>query len=319
MKEEIGGYFELELSKAEPFWPLLGQSIHLNSGRHALEYILRSLKKVDCVYLPFYTCDSVFEPFKRLAIPFKFYHVNDKLEIAEEINLGVNDYIIINNYFGVKDSYVNTMFSKYGNHMILDATQSLYFRPKLGLKAFYSPRKFVGVPDGGFAVTTSAVDFEIPQGYSYDKCDSLLKRLDKNASLGYSDFKSASQNISQENMSSMSKLTSALIQSIDFDFIGIKRRTNFDILHSALSSTNQLQLPFSETLSCPMVYPYRTEGETLRKRLIENKVFVATYWPNVVENKMLNPVEAKLATEIIPLPIDQRYGEEEMNRIIKLI
>jgi len=46
---------------------------------------------------------------------------------------------------------------------------------------------------------------------------------------------------------------------------------------------------------------------------------VATYWPNVFnwcENKTL---EFDLAKNILPLPIDQRYGSEEMERIVELI
>ena len=68
-----------------------------------------------------------------------------------------------------------------------------------------------------------------------------------------------------------------------------------------------------------MVYPFMTSDESLRAWLIENKVFVTRYWPNVLGWCSNDDIEYKLATRIIPLPIDQRYGEEDMKRIIGII
>ena len=68
-----------------------------------------------------------------------------------------------------------------------------------------------------------------------------------------------------------------------------------------------------------MVYPFMTDtNRNLRKELIDNKIFVARYWPNV---EMLNGFETEfnMANGIIPLPCDQRYGEREMDRIIDVI
>jgi hypothetical protein len=68
-----------------------------------------------------------------------------------------------------------------------------------------------------------------------------------------------------------------------------------------------------------MVYPYQTNDTTLRARLIENQVFVATYWPNVLEWCNEGDFEYELCKNIIPIPIDQRYGEEDMKRVIEII
>ena len=57
----------------------------------------------------------------------------------------------------------------------------------------------------------------------------------------------------------------------------------------------------------------------LKKRLIDNKIFVATYWPNVLEWCKEDDIEYKLCKSIIPIPIDQRYGKEDMNRILEII
>ena len=53
--------------------------------------------------------------------------------------------------------------------------------------------------------------------------------------------------------------------------------------------------------------------------LIANKVFVAKYWPNVDEWAGKDALETWMANYILPLPIDQRYGKEDMERIIQIL
>ena len=74
-----------------------------------------------------------------------------------------------------------------------------------------------------------------------------------------------------------------------------------------------------DTFECPMVYPYLTEDSSLRQKLIENKIFVATYWPNVMKWEHKGFWETNLAECLIPIPCDQRYGKDNMNIIVKLI
>ena len=108
--------------------------------------------------------------------------------------------------------------------------------------------------------------------------------------------------------------------SVDFDYIKEKRKANFNFLHSELKHTNKLNIKDLLSFVCPMVYPYYTDDEKLRSRLIDNKIFVATYWPNVLEwCKDQEGIEYDLAKKIIPLPIDQRYELQDLNYIIEFI
>ena len=59
----IGGYFELELSCFGNFPHRDG--LLVNIGRNALELILRSIKNIKTLYIPYYTCDVVLEPLKK--------------------------------------------------------------------------------------------------------------------------------------------------------------------------------------------------------------------------------------------------------------
>lgn len=58
---------------------------------------------------------------------------------------------------------------------------------------------------------------------------------------------------------------------------------------------------------------------SLKKKMIENKVYVATYWPNVFNWCGKDTFEYGLVSNMVALPIDQRYGKEEMERIMKIL
>ena len=68
-----------------------------------------------------------------------------------------------------------------------------------------------------------------------------------------------------------------------------------------------------------MVYTFLTPIQGLREKLIENKVFVARYWPNVLEWTTKDDIEYLITYQMLPLPIDQRYGEGDMKRITDII
>lgn len=315
---EIGGYFELELPESD--LSMLPPGVLVNSGRHALEYIIRAFKdNIQTIWLPHYTCEVVLQPMRRCGVNFKFYSINERLEIADDIVLKEGEFLLANNYFGIKDDYISQLTRRYKNHLIVDNAQAFYCPEELGSSYIYSPRKFFGIPDGGIVSCTSKLEENLPEGFSFGRCSHLLKRIDKDAECGYNDFRSNSLQLSDEPLTCMSKLTERLLGTIDFEWIKIKRRSNFETLHSALASTNKLFLPNSDSYACPMVYPYMTSDSCLRKKLIDNKIFVATYWSNVLNWCQEDSTEYKLAKYILPLPIDQRYDLEDMKRIIGII
>lgn len=312
----IGGYFELEL-------PVQGAILHddaifLNSGRACFEYILRA-NKITKVYIPKYTCDVMLEPLKKLNISYDFYTINKSLEIKEEIALNPNDYLMYVNYFGVKDKYCHELASRYGSNLILDYSQALFSDPIRKNHTLYSPRKFFGLPDGGILYTPTRLTESLPQGVSYGRMSHLLKRLDLGAEQGYEDYKINDDSLRGEPMSAMSQLTKSLLAGLNFEDSKARRIANFDALHKVLKSSNELDID-DTSAQAPLCYPYYIDhGDKLRDKLINNKVFVATYWPNVFNWCTPEELEYVLAENIVPLPIDQRYEEDDMKRIIKAI
>ena len=315
----IGGYFELADKDCMcASMPIDG--IALNTCRNALEYIILQLFDAKKIFVPYYTCEAVIEPLKRLQVEYEFYHINEYLEIAEVFALQEGDYLIANNYFGIKDAYIANLAKKYGKRLIIDNAQALFAPILPEIKAAYSTRKFVGVADGGFAVGVSKslmADYKKDNSSEHDS--HLYIRKEKGAEVGFQDYQANEGKLDNQPIKRMSPQTKSILSNIDYDSVIEKRRWNYQHLNDNLGVMNLLQLPSIDSFKCPMVYPFMTADNSLRKRLIQNKIFVARYWPNVLEWCNEDKLEYRLATQIIPLPIDQRYGEIEMNKIIEII
>lgn len=312
--EPIGGYFSLELPLYEEYH---ANAIKLNTGRNGLEYILRC-RKYNKVYIPYYTCGVVLEPFEKLGVKYQFYHVNRQLELAEVISLNAGEALLYTNYFGLKQDTIKQLAQRYRHQLIIDNTQAFYEKPLEGVDTFYTCRKFFGVPDGAYVYTDAEAEFTPSEDYSWERMDFLLKRIDLSPEEGYADFRRQSGLLVGADIRQMSKLTQRLMASIDYKAAAVRRRNNFNILHDSLQTSNLLSFHLnSETV--PMVYPYMTDDESLRDALISKKIFVARYWPNVLDWTAEGSLEHTLTKNILPLPIDQRYGEEDMKRIVSAI
>lgn len=312
--KSIGGYFSLELSKGEAYHP---QAIALNTGRNCLEYILRC-RNYRKVYIAYYTCLVEMEPFHKLDIPYEYYHINEQLEIAEDISLGSEEALVYTNYFGLKQTYVERLAKRYGKQLIVDNTQAFYAKPIADIDTFYSCRKFFGVSDGAYLYTDAKADFEIEQDVSYDRMSFLLKRLDLGAEAAYIDFREQNKRLVGQPIKRMSNLTDQLMKGIDYPSAAQRRRENYKYLHQYLAETNQLSLELDEE-AIPLAYPYLTKDGELKQKLIDERIYVPTYWSNVLEWSQKKDLEYLLAQKACFLPIDQRLGIEEMERILNVI
>lgn len=306
----IGGYFELELPR---FPELHAEAIALNSGRFCLEYILRC-KKYSKVYVPYFTCDSAVEPLEKLGVPYEFYHIDKDYHITDDIRLQDGEALMYTNYWGLQDEYCKQLAYRYQKQLILDYTQAFFSNPIAGIDTFYSCRKFFGVPDGGYLYTDAKIDFELEQDESYTRMESLVKRIDLSPEAGYDDFHRTSEEFHHIPIRRMSNFTKRMMQGINYGYAAQQRLDNYNFLRKHLGGR---QLNFGEV---PMVFPLESEqGQELRKMLIAKKVFVAKYWPNVDEWAGEDALETWMANHILPLPIDQRYGKDDMERILNII
>lgn len=310
---EIGGFFELELNHFKEFHT---NAIRLNTGRNCFEYILK-VKKYKKIYLPYFICDVILEPIIKLGLEYEFYRINDSFEPLFIKSLNDHEAFLYVNYFGLKQNIVESLSYKYKN-LVVDNTQAFFSSPINGVDTFYSPRKFLGVADGGYLYIDKILSVKLEKDKSFERVSHLLKRIDFNANIAYPDFIDNSRVLVGNDILEMSNLTQDMLSSIDYKRIKLNRDNNFLYLHNNLKKLNELNIS-TDNLNGPMVYPFMIKNEELRQLLIDKKIFIALYWPNVLDWCDDCDMEYTMAKYILPLPIDQRYGLKEMKFIVELL
>ena len=305
---EIGGYFGLEINSSENF-QFDKSAILLNTARNCLRYVIRAFN-IKAIKKPYYTRPVVWKTIKKEGCEIKFYHIGkDFLPLTE---FDKDEFILYTNYFGICAKNVKLLAEKYKN-LIIDNAQAFYM-PKYGIASFNSVRKFFGVPDGAILYSNKKTNENFEIDTSYNRCSHLLKRIDVTASFGYSDFCKNDDSLSDEPIKYMSNLTKAVLAAVDTEKAKQKRFQNFKVLSEHLNCTNKLDIQLDDD-DVPMVYPYLVKDNGLKQRLIKNKIYVATYWNSLPDES----IEGEFQKYLVPLPVDQRYDEIDMKRIIEVI
>ncbi|KAB3526638.1 hypothetical protein [Alkaliphilus serpentinus] len=308
--KEIGGFFELELGKKPEYHY---NALRLNSGRSCLEYILR-VRNYKRIYIPVYVCNAVIDVIERNGIDYKFYYLdNGFFPVLNNYKLENNDAILYINYYGLFQNHIYELGLKY-NNLIIDNTQAFFSKPIEGIDTFYSARKFFGVADGGYLYVDSDLLLPIIKDISYQRYTHLLKRIDLSAESSYKDYTVNEGLFINEPIKHMSNLTQSILSSIDYSNVITTRDNNFSYLHDIFYKINKLHIE-KHQIHGPLCYPLLIDKEGLRDNLLENRIYVATYWKEVLNRALKNSFEYQLAKWLIPIPIDQRYNLEDMSLI----
>ncbi len=313
----IGGYFELEINNFGTLYH--DDAIALNTGRNSLEHILLC-KRYKQVHIPYYTCDVILEPFKKHSISYSFYRIDKNFKPIIN-SIGSNEALLYTNYFGLMFNNIVELKKSIPN-LIIDNAQAFYDKPIDRIPTFYSPRKFFGLPDGGFVYHANELSIEsYPLSISENRISHLITRIEQTAEAGYQKFKENDAALIDQTVKTMSKLTLKLMNGIDYQQVKARRIANFNLLHEHLKSKNELSSIIEKAvITCPMIYPFlNKEGIVFRKRLLGRNIFTAQYWPGVIDRVKKNSRELYLLNNLISLPIDQRYSKREMDALINLI
>lgn len=311
-KKEIGGYIELDTYHGKM---LHEGAVALNCGRNALAYLFRT-KKIKALWMPKFICDSVINVCHREGVDIKYYRIDCTLKPVEEITLDSNEWFYLINYFGqIKNEDILYLKSKY-DRIIVDQAQSYFQMPLKNVDTLYTCRKYFGVADGAFLYTDNKLN-NLERDESYDRMRFLLGRYDRTASEFYVEYVANNQRFANEPIKLMSRVTENLLHGIDYEFVRKRRTENYTVLNDAFKAINKLNLIIPDG---PFMYPlYIPNAAKLRKLLQKNKVYIPTLWPGVYNICSKDELEYDLASNILPLPIDQRYCTEEMKYLINSI
>lgn len=309
---EIGGYFQLECMRGEELYPY---AHHLNLGRSALVTLMQSLR-LDRIWLPRLLCASVFEACQDAGFAIETYKVGYDLLPQGPLPSDQKAAFYLVNYYGqIRDEQIRDL-SAHTSNLILDNTHALFQAPLPHTPTIYSIRKFLGVPDGAYLAFDGAISLE-ETDRSGDRMRHILGRFEGTASAYYHDMLDTADSFRHMGPREMSPLTRNLLHGIDYAAVQARRDANFALLASELSGINRLAIHAPSGAFC---YPLLvSDGDTYRRKLAEQHIYVPTYWKNVIDGEPEGSVEHDLAANVLALPCDHRYGAADMERVASAV
>jgi hypothetical protein len=317
-RHAIGGYHELELGSRRT--ELHPGARRFQSARAAfLALLLHDGPRR--IWIPWYMCETMVDQARIARVPVVRYGLEEDFTVSREVELEPGDWLLYVNYFGLCDGNVDDVLRRFPAHqVIIDNSHALFAPPRDCLGTIYSPRKFVGAPDGGLLLTGRAVPLPVSEDTaSVWRCVPLLLRLADCAEAGYPEYLKSQQSLVEQMPLRMSQLTRALLAAVDYEEVARRRRANFARLQALLGDMNRWPAKPGDG-AVPLGYPVLAGSPELRRTLIASRVYVPCFWPHLVEAGSEVPAfERHLARSCIPLPCDQRYGEEDMTEVAGIV
>ncbi len=296
------------------------------SGRSALQAIIANLGDVRSISLPAWCCDSMIKPFIDAGMHVHFYPVYWQNGLIKEISLD-DDALFLMDYFGYTGGQPD--LGNYEGVVIRDVTHSFLSTNYSDADFFFgSLRKWCGVWTGGYAwskdgrmlYTELMSDSEyvsLREKAMQQKAEYLGgQRKDK----GYLQIFDKAEELLENAGSSLAIDRDVKIaRHIDIDTIRNRRRTNAKVLRSAF--LDWLIFPELSSNDVPMFVPVLVpdgKRNELRRYLINNEIYCPIHWP-VSDYHRLNDKEQFIYDNELSLVCDQRYTEEDMDRMVEII
>ncbi|SCW40224.1 hypothetical protein SAMN05660484_00857 [Eubacterium ruminantium] len=317
---EIGSFIELQFDKGKEYYRD-NNIIRLNTGRAAIWHSLRILG-CDCIWIPYYQCDTVRDFLLKKGVTIKYYHI-DKMFNPLDINQKSGEAVLLVNYFGVMSfDRINELALMFHN-VIIDNSQSFFSKPNESCLNVYSCRKFIGVPDGAYVIGSDVNRFI----EEYDKCFSsdtslfLLQRIEYGCEgKAYKNRELNEKRLDSEDCMIMSDLTRVILDGTDYEYIIKKRIENFNYARKLFDGINCIDasMYYDET-TIPMVYPFVYEDDELMLKLQKAKHFQGHWWNYICDEMNDKAFEYWLSRFMIPITIDQRYSFKDIEYIYSIV
>lgn len=357
MKREIGSEFYLDRDADLKDIPIdldyldinISDTAFISTGRSAISFILKQIKLPEdekIALLPPFTCHTVIEPFIDAGYKIHYYRINRDLTSNSELFLeDLEDVkpsvVIVHGYFGfdtlkaIKNILQHIKMK--GTVVIEDITQTLYSSIRYTDADYYvfSFRKWLAIPDGGCVISTKRSFYYKPYKVDDELQEKKLKafhakHLYINNDTGIKDeflklFREADNILNnQKCIYVMSPISKRIQANTDINFLRSRRRQNYNILLRALNATNIIE-PIFDKLGegiVPLYFPFyiKCDRNKLQSHLAKNTIYAPIIWPKATYCDGFIDGESEWIYEnILALPCDQRYGADDMKRIVEVI
>lgn len=302
------------------------------SGRTAIETVLKEIPYVKKALLPSYCCESMIIPFQKAGINVELYDVwyDDGLQYNIEISADT-DILLWCNYFGFSNIMPDfSSFIEHGGVIIEDITHSFLSSHQYHDQSCYhiaSIRKWEPINCGGYCVAVNGKLHHIPHDVPSDDflnikqtamklkaeylCDhDELKKLEFLRMFGESNSWLAA-NYSGLLIDQWSR---EYLSKVDIQRQREIRCSNAHVLYNGLKDNVQFMFK-EEEMDCPLFVPIllSEKRSEVRAKLTDKKIYCPIHWPKP------NGCESNLYDMELSLICDQRYNEEDMERIVSVL
>lgn len=317
---EIGSFLELDIQKTGEYFAENEDVARLNSARAGIYHALK-IMKLDLIYIPYYQCPTVNEFLSHKGINIKKYFLNKAFE-PQITDQEPKSAVLIVNYFGIfSNAYIQNLRARF-ERVIIDNGPAFYNPPIDDCYNVYSARKFFGVPDGCYVVGPNAIDLtnEYLLDYSASTAGFLFQRYEIGCNASYQERMRNEERIDNSDILRMSYLTRALLGGINYQRIRDIRRKNFQYAHEQYKNVNLLDVSINYDETCvPMFYPLVVENDSLVEKLAKKQIYTGRRWNSVLNEVESETIEGWLSRFMVPLPVDQRYGVNELDKVCKAV
>lgn len=325
-RRPIGGFIGLEPVSAElPGMADFGAPHVLRfwNARAALAHLLRT-QAIRRIWLPAYICLAPAQAAADVGLKVAYYPVGGDL-IPDSTTLAAGladgDAVLGVDYFGAPSPCLADLARRHRQvTWIQDRAQALWPDPApWGDHVIYSPRKVVGVPDGGILASLTVV-LEPDWTADDDLARLAPSRLRAADPLGvHNDTWFPAYRAAEAAMTSaprpISDLSNAVLDGLDMPTITERRRRNAEILLSRVGDA--ALFPAKRLLAgAPLGVPVLTDdAAAVATRMAEAGVFCARHWAELPSTAADFPAEHALSRRLLTLPCDHRYDDADMGRV----
>lgn len=299
------------------------QVLSFRNARSAFAHIVTQLVPLR-VWLPAYCCTELRQG---AGTQIRFYDCDadlcpniDALSAA----LRPRDLVLGVNYFGRPAEVLRPLAQNRPDVIwVEDCAQSVdSAAPPWAPLRIYSPRKVLGVGDGGVLVDQEAwlpPPCQRPAASSTLYHAGLLRRqdtADQRNALWFAAFQRAEAMMDVSDRA-MSRHSTQMLHRTPLAAVSANRRRNYARLHAGLSALALWPDPTPDWT--PLGFPIRVaDAATLSDVLACLRIFAPRHWVQLACNTP-HAAEAALSRQLLTLPCDQRYGPADMDRLIAAV
>lgn len=290
----------------------------LNAGRACLRLIIDRLRPRR-MHVPFLICDSVLLPLREAGVEVVFHGMDDAMRALFPREMAPDELLLVVDHHGVRADTVADAVRRHGPRAVIDLTHALYAPVQKGQWAFASVRKWFGVPDGGLLHAPVGVDLPEERNTVYS-LDHLVLRDRAPGAEALAAY-AMNNGLMRTVPLRASMVTEALLLHTDREAARKARVANFNALHALLGGDNRLPVD-PDGVTGAIGYPFLPPAPVPHRALHARGLFVPCYWPDVLQRA--DPegrfaTDRRLAQEVLPLPIDQRYTPDDMEEVARRV